>query len=238
MKRNTRGVRKFIIYGCFVLAGLIVLTWPCVLGVRRSKVFPVSEIKVLGNKNISENQIISKASIALGSNIFTISKSEVRQCVADINEIKKVRVWRDLPGTIVIEVDEYEPFVQVQLGDKQWFCDRDGNLFHGRTDVECVIICTSQDDVKPLVKIYSTIKDLNLPFVVGRIVKDKSGDVNLYAGNFSIKGGALDADSSSGIRKKFNDLVKALNDALARGEIPKYVDLRFYDQGRIIIQRQ
>jgi len=238
LKRNTGGVRKFIVSGCFVLAGLIVLVWLCVIGVRRSKVFPVSEIKVVGNKNVSENQIINKANIALGSNIFTISKSEVKQYVTGIDEIKEVRVWRDLPGTIVIAVDEYEPFVRVQLCGKRWLCDRDGNLFHGKTNVKHVIICTSQGDVKPLVKVYSTIRDLNLPFVVGRIVKDKSGYVNLYAGNFSIKGGALDADSSSEIRKKFNDLVKALNDVMARGEIPKYVDLRFYDQGRIIIQRQ
>ena len=237
MKRNTGEARKFIVPGCFVLVGLVLLVWFCVIGARRSKAFPVNEIKVLGNKNVSENQIISKASIALGANIFTISKTEVNQCVAGIDEIKKVRVWRDLPGTIVISVDEYEPFVRVQLGSKQWLCDREGNLFRGKADVERVIICTSQGDVKPLVKIYSTIKDLNLPFVVGRIVKDRSGYVNLYAGNFSIKGGALDADSSSEIRKKFNDLVKVLNDAMARGEIPKYVDLRFYDQGRIIIHR-
>ena len=238
MKRNTGGVRKFIISGCFVLTGLVLLMWFCVIGVNRSKAFPVSEIKVLGNKNVSENQIISRANIALGSNIFTISKTEVKQCVAGIDEIRKVKVWRDLPGTIVISVDEYEPFVRVQLGGKQWLCDRDGNLFHGKTEVKPVIICTSQSDVKPLVKIYSTIRDLNLPFVVGRIVKDKSGYVNLYAGNFSIKGGALDADSSLEIRKKFNDMMKALNDVMARGEIPKYVDLRFYDQGRIIVQRQ
>jgi cell division septal protein FtsQ len=225
------------VFVCFVLVGLVLLVWFCVLGVRRSKAFPVNEIKVLGNKNVSENQIINKASIALGANIFTIGGTEIKQRIAGIDEIKKVRVWRDLPGTIVISVDEYEPFVRVYLGSKQWLCDRDGNLFHGKTDVKRVIICTSQGDVQPLVKIYSTIKDLNLPFVVGRIVKDKSGDVNLYAENFSIKGGALDADSSSEIRKKFNDLVKALNDVMARGEIPKYVDLRFYDQGRIIIQR-
>jgi cell division septal protein FtsQ len=225
------------VFVCFVLVGLVLLVWFCVLGVRRSKAFPVNEIKVLGNKNVSENQIINKASIALGANIFTIGGTEIKQRIAGIDEIKKVRVWRDLPGTIVISVDEYEPFVRVYLGSKQCLCDRDGNLFHGKTDVKRVIICTSQGDVQPLVKIYSTIKDLNLPFVVGRIVKDKSGDVNLYAENFSIKGGALDADSSSEIRKKFNDLVKALNDVMARGEIPKYVDLRFYDQGRIIIQR-
>jgi cell division protein FtsQ len=226
------------VFVCFVLVGLVLLVWFCVLGLRRSKAFSVNEIKVLGNKNVSENQIINKASIALGANIFTIGGTEIKQRITDIDEIKKVRVWRDLPGAIVISVDEYEPFVQVYLDSKQWLCDRDGNLFHGKSDMERVIICTSQGDVQPLVKIYSTIKDLNLPFVVGRIVKDKSGDVNLYAGNFGIKGGALDADSSSEIRKKFNDLVKALNDVMARGEIPKYVDLRFYDQGRIIIQRQ
>ena len=71
--------------------------------------FNVKTIEVKGNNVISTEQILERAAIPDGSNIFRVNTKKVKKALLNIPEIDAVRIRRALPSKIRLEITETKP---------------------------------------------------------------------------------------------------------------------------------
>ncbi len=68
--------------------------------------FNVKNIDVIGNEQITSEQILTSAAIPSNVNIFRVNKRTVRKSVLKIPEIESVKIRRKLPAKLQLEVVE------------------------------------------------------------------------------------------------------------------------------------
>lgn len=73
--------------------------------------FNIQNTVVIGNENISAEQIIQVASIPPQHNIFRLNKKSIKKAIMSIPEIENVKISRKLPSTVQISVTETMPFM-------------------------------------------------------------------------------------------------------------------------------
>lgn len=101
-KPKRKGNRKLIaLLFLFFLALLAVLF-------IRSPYSKVSEIVVTGNALYSEEQIVAASGLHTGMQFFNVWTSRVKENVQQLHGVKDVTVKRSFPGSIKLEVTEYE----------------------------------------------------------------------------------------------------------------------------------
>jgi cell division protein FtsQ len=99
-----RNKRKISIKSLLLL--LIFLCIMAVMPLAYGPFFALENIEVIGNKNISTNEIKEKLSFYLGKNILKIKPKDVEKLIADSVPVKDVKVKYKLPHSLVIEVVE------------------------------------------------------------------------------------------------------------------------------------
>ena len=66
----------------------------------------VQNIKVLGNNVYTDKDIVSSAKISSDTNIWKVENNEVEKRIEKLSEIRTVKVKKQFPNTVVINVDE------------------------------------------------------------------------------------------------------------------------------------
>jgi cell division protein FtsQ len=92
-----------------------------------SDYFKIKTITVTGNYKYKEEEIRSKADIAIGNNIFEINKKYIEDNL--LNEfiwLKSIDLKKIFPDTISIEIVERKPFVKAVYGGKYYIVDSEG----------------------------------------------------------------------------------------------------------------
>ena len=96
---------------------------------KRQNFFPVKEIVVTGNKNLSTPEIISALGVTPGANMLGLSKKELAEKLSLQPWIKHVSIRNEmLNGRLYIKVEEREPFVLIQRDGGLWISDIQGRL--------------------------------------------------------------------------------------------------------------
>ncbi|MGM9928950.1 MAG: cell division protein FtsQ/DivIB [Bacillus sp. (in: firmicutes)] len=67
----------------------------------------IKQIKVSGNKYLSDEIIIKTSNIKLDTNIWKLDKDQISEELKTLSEIDAVSISREFPNTVVISVDEY-----------------------------------------------------------------------------------------------------------------------------------
>jgi cell division protein FtsQ len=75
---------------------------------RTAAVFDVKKLSVSGLKRVDENQVLAEAGFEVGTNIFKIDLTDVRQRVEGLQWVRYALVQRVLPDQIVVKVVERE----------------------------------------------------------------------------------------------------------------------------------
>lgn len=94
----------------------------------QSSVFSVREISVKGNKQLNREEVISLAGLNRGANIFKINLLQAREKLALHPMIQEVRITRDLPAGIVVELTERRPVAVIADKDGYLVISNDGCL--------------------------------------------------------------------------------------------------------------
>jgi cell division protein FtsQ len=81
-------------------------TWAVV---TKTPLFDVRDVRVLGVARISPEEIVDLARVAEGSNLLLMSTDQVASSVRSNPWVAEVRVRRELPSTIVVQVRERVP---------------------------------------------------------------------------------------------------------------------------------
>jgi len=79
--------------------------------------FKIKEIIILGNKKTTQKEILYLSGLELGQNIFSFSLAQVKESIEYHPWIRTVRVRKELPDRVMIEIKEEEPVAIICLGE-------------------------------------------------------------------------------------------------------------------------
>jgi len=89
--------------------------------------FAVTSVEVRGVSRLPPEHILAVAAIPRGTNIFRLDTTGVTGRVESLPEVRRADVVRELPGRVVISVEERRPFTLVHGGRLHWM-DEEGRL--------------------------------------------------------------------------------------------------------------
>ncbi len=98
------------------------------------RVLPVEHLEISGNSIVSTQKIISVAQIVEHkTTMLGVSEKKIRQRLKAVPWIRSVRVKRNWPASVVIEVEEEKPLALLvkegKEGQKLYYIDRDRRAF-------------------------------------------------------------------------------------------------------------
>ena len=83
--------------------------------ISHSSRFCLMRTDVRGNRKASEKEILERAKIELGTNIFRMDLGKIHDRIKEDKRIKEVWVKRKLPDRLLIEVEEKKPALWINL---------------------------------------------------------------------------------------------------------------------------
>ena len=98
-------------------------------------IFQLHKVTVIGGSTIKEGALRSQAGLVLyRSNLLRLDTAEVERKIAENPLVSSVRVERDWPSSVIVRVNEHEPFAMVyRQGEKDdsglFYMNRDGEVF-------------------------------------------------------------------------------------------------------------
>lgn len=118
-RRNGRGVIRLL-----MLVGVLVGTgYGGVIGVRSCMrwldgldVLGVRRVLIAGVERVDSTDVLKTAGVELGTPLHRLRGREISERIEEIAWVKKARVGRRLPGSVVINVTEKEPVAYVNAG--------------------------------------------------------------------------------------------------------------------------
>ncbi|HBU70324.1 MAG TPA: hypothetical protein DEE98_08095 [Elusimicrobia bacterium] len=240
-RRKTAG--KVLLIGTVigVLAFGSVQGWKAVSSfLFESERFKIRRIDIVGAKNVTKGEIEAQLSFRTGDNIFTawVSKSErdLRQCKPELKKVSVRRGWKK----IVVRIEERTPVAFVSYGGEKLGIDSDNRPFplRGRWVKHPLPEITAPGELERAELL--------------RFVKDfysQAGDFSSRAAGFGIeslneitirlKDGPLvvwGRRENDKLSAKLDRLQQVLDDGLKRYSGLEYVNLAFFDDGRIIVR--
>ncbi|MDD6190043.1 MAG: FtsQ-type POTRA domain-containing protein [Firmicutes bacterium] len=130
-RRKKRYLLKFAVF--LALCGIAA-------AVAHINYFDVTEIDVKGNKDISDEEIISLSKVQTGRSIFDANSFFVKRRIKGNLYIEKVSMKRELPDRIVINVTEKTGLAQFAFGKKYVVTDNEGEVIEVSKEMKSVTL--------------------------------------------------------------------------------------------------
>lgn len=193
-KRLKRKKRIGIIIKIILLLGII--AGGCAFALT-SPIFNIGKIEVSNNNIVSSEQIVSLSELKTGENIFKFSKSNVKNKIKENAYIENLHIYRKIPNTIQISIEEREPKYSVEFMGKYAYINTQGYILEISEDSKGLIIqgiSTNEEEIKPnnrlniqdlvaledIIKIMNVAKDNNIETKVTSIDIINKNDYSLY----------------------------------------------------------
>lgn len=96
--------------------------------VSHSPRFNLTRIDIEGNHKVSEKEILEKAKLDLGNNIFRMNLGQIEDFIREDKRIKDVWIKRKLPSRILIQVEEKKPTLWINLPDGLYGLSQDQEI--------------------------------------------------------------------------------------------------------------
>lgn len=123
IKKRNKGLKKFFIY-FLIIASVVLLAY---IGYTLD-IFRVSKITVKGNKHLAEGQILKSAAPPKEANYFDFPYSVVEKRIKTIPWVESVKVNRQFPGEIIIDIHERKPFAYIKIDNLYYIADYNGYI--------------------------------------------------------------------------------------------------------------
>jgi cell division protein FtsQ len=235
----------------FLASILLVLTLSgTYIYVPHSSRFNLAQIDIQGNHKIGETEILEKAQIKLGSNIFRMDLGRIQRLIREDERIKDVRVRRELPNRILIEVEEKKPALWINLPEGLYGLSQDQELIplekedfeHDLpvvTGLASLPVSGKQNqnrrlyewwanrNVKSALDLYKTLLEVDSSFleIISEINLSDENNLVFYLIPYGTQ-----VSMGKGSFKKKLKRVKAILDYEGKREDLASIDLRFKDQ--------
>lgn len=93
-----------------------------------SSYLKIKEVKVVGNIKLSRSEVLELSGIAIGDNILAIDSGDIKGNIKANPWIADVRVKRNFPDRVSIEIQERKPVAFINL-DGLYYVDETGIIF-------------------------------------------------------------------------------------------------------------
>lgn len=111
--------------GVFAVVLTLVLLGGAGYAAYRSPLFEVSNVEVRGNTDVSTQAIIDRAALE-GERMFNADLAAAQRAIYAIPLLSSVRLEREWPNTVVIHVEERQPWAVWEQGGVSYTIDREG----------------------------------------------------------------------------------------------------------------
>lgn len=91
-----------------------------------SPFFNIKNIEIVGNQKLTNEEIISLSQIQIDENTFKLVKSKVQKSIKQNAYVENVKVKRNLPDTIIIEVEERTPTYMISFANAYAYINNQG----------------------------------------------------------------------------------------------------------------
>lgn len=132
-KNNPLGLgKKLAILGVGFLLFLLVLAAVGFLiykGLGRSDFFQITSINIQGCRRTTKNQILEMSGVDIHSNLLTVNAGRIRDRIEAHDWVESVKVEKDWPNRLHINVKERLPVAIASLADGLYYLDEQGVCF-------------------------------------------------------------------------------------------------------------
>lgn len=220
---------------------LIILLIVATILILCSSLFNIKQINVKGNKELSEDKIISLSGLEIYTNTFKFRKIDIKENLKENAYIEDVVISRKLPATVEITIKERTPNYMLQFADSYVYINNQGYMLeisNEKLSLPILIGFTTDlsnikagnrinaEDLKKMnmvIKIYENLKNNNLGELVTKI--DISNEKN-YTLILEDEGKTIYLGDASDLNTRILYLKAILDEAQGkRGEIFLNVDL-------------
>lgn len=128
---NAMGFVNRVFVASLVISALAFLSTGLLYGYRwvtANPYFALKDIAVNGNSRLSNGHVLELADVSLGTNSLEMNLNKVEQRLSDNPWVKSAAVRRELPGRLVINVDEKVPGFWMRQGAGVYFADSHGKV--------------------------------------------------------------------------------------------------------------
>lgn len=188
----TRRPKRYIWTILFIL--IISVTTGCLF----APTFNIIAVEAEDGNNITSGEIIERANIKIGENIFRINDSKIKKSIESIPYAKKAKIYRALPNKIILKVEERVPYTIVKYLESYATIDKYGYILdvqseNNRKDLPIIYginpdECISGEKLSGIsmlkyensVYILESAKKIDFPYSFSEINYDDSTNVKLY----------------------------------------------------------
>ncbi|MFC1517871.1 cell division protein FtsQ/DivIB [Candidatus Margulisiibacteriota bacterium] len=90
----------------------------------------ITDVQVQGNLYWPQESILDQLEIPLGVSIFSTDLKVLQKQVEKLPQVSKAKLYRRLPSTIIIDIEERKPWAKVQINGKNIILGKDGKLLN------------------------------------------------------------------------------------------------------------
>ena len=122
-KRKQQKRKRIFVLFCFVVCSAAILAL-----VFKAPFFNITGVEVKGYKILKQEQILEKAEVQKGGNIFSVSMTGIKDRLLEMPYIDNAEIKRVFPNKISIEVKESVPRAYIKHGKKYVLIDKNGKI--------------------------------------------------------------------------------------------------------------
>lgn len=191
----------------------------------------ISDIYISGNKNISDEQIISQMSNPIGENILIYNVADSEERINAIDSVDGVEIKKVFPNLLSIEVDESYPLFYQEEKDKTYYIDNKAKIVENGPETNEGLIKIRGAKLRNITGENFTSSEASLNFVkaiqefsyidkVKEIDLENKAEIGIMLNDIDVKFGDL-----NNISDKLKLLDKILNDIDQKGVLAVQIDL-------------
>jgi cell division protein FtsQ len=225
--------KKLIVVACIILIFFLAFS--------AFKIFKVREIIIIGNKNLTEKQVITALGLNKGSSIIYPSSKTLYERLKKISWIKDAIIRKDLNGRITIQIKESTPVAIAMIDERSYLIDYEAQVLEDFTEK-----LTNSQIFLPVLKDIDPFKNRDtLQSAIDLLNFLNSRDLIEYHDELIITGNQPDSLSinvdnikiivgKGDLETKFAKYHTVTAEIQKRGLKISYIDLRFPD--RVIVK--
>ena len=122
-KRKQQKRKRIFVLFCFVVCSAAILAL-----VFKAPFFNITGVEVKGYKILKKEQILEKAEVEKGKNIFSVSMTGIKDRLMEMPYVDDAEIKRVFPNKISIDVKESVPRAYIKHGKKYVLVDKNGKI--------------------------------------------------------------------------------------------------------------
>ena len=215
-----------------VIMLVIVFAAAAVLGVKLLvRQFSIKEIIVSGNYHLDRDDIIGSINIKNGDQLLNVQFKDVNEKLGKNPWIKDVSLKKQLPGTLLIDIEEAVPKALLRIKRKLYLIDREGRILE-RIKGDSMLFLPVIKDIRPKNEkgISEALKLVDVLMKRDIFADRESVEIGLETYGLTMKIDGEFIKVGYGKYSEKYDMWIELEPEIRKKSVPiKYVDLRFKD---------